>query len=341
MAPLAFTIKDIARQAKASTATVSRVLNNKPGVTEEKRRLILALAEQHGYSPNRIAQNLATKKSHLLGFIAADLQNHSYVESFRHVQHRVEELGYQVLIADSEQNLEKEKHNIRVMRQHRAEGILLFPVHDWHEKSSVDHLLRLQKENFPFVLIGKIDDHDFNYVSTEEIEAARKLTQHLIDLGHREIAFVGWDASNRPVHERYTGYERALQNAGIDPISQARILLNGDWPGQLKKLLKARKRPTALVMINDVLTLQAQKIFHEAGVGVPRDLSVVAFGAGEWLMHLQPAVTASVENNVEVARTALEMLLKKMENPSNESEQRLIAQKLVIRESTKHSAKKK
>lgn len=331
---MAITIKDLAQMANTSTATVSRVLSNKPGVAESKRRVIIQLAEKVGYSPNRIAQNLALQKSHVLGFIAADLQNFSYVDFFRHVQHRVEQMGYQVLIADSEQSVEKERHNIEVMRQHRAEGIIVFPVHDWKAQSTIDHFLQLRLQKFPFVLIGKIDDYGFDFVSTEEVEASYRMTKHLIDQGHRRIAFVGCDTTNRCIKERFDGFTRAMKEAHLEIAPSHVIQLKDGWWDEMKALLSKPGRPTALFMINDVLALIAQRPLLELAIRIPEELSVVAFGSGAWMTHLRPALTASVENNAEVSRVALETLLKRIDNPDIPPMQQLIPQDFIVREST-------
>jgi DNA-binding LacI/PurR family transcriptional regulator len=228
---LAITIKDLAQMANTSTATVSRVLSDKPGVTEEKRKRILELAQRLGYSPNRIAQNLALQKSHVLGLIAADLRNTVYVDFLRRMQGRVEELGYQVLIADSELNPEMERHNISVMRQHRAEGLIIFPVLDYLGETQVEHLLELKLQRFPFVIVGRIEGFGFDFVISEETETAYKLTRRLIELGHRRIAFIGYRDNNRPVRERFEGMAKAMRESGLEVPADFRVSLgeNDEW----------------------------------------------------------------------------------------------------------------
>lgn len=332
---MAITIKDLAQMANTSTATVSRVLSNKPGVAEEKRRRIIELADRLGYSPNRIAQNLALQKSHVLGLIAADLRNLMYVEFLHRIQSQVEELGYQVLLADSELDVEKERHNIQMMRQHRAEGLIIFPVRDYRLKTDVDHLLELKLQKFPFVVVGKIDGYGFDYISSEEVETSKELTQVLIDQGHRKIAFVGLDEQNRPIVGRFEGYKKALQEAGI-PLEDRYIVPLGEeehWRETLRQLLESSDRPTGLVIINDICALMAYRPIADAGLKIPDDVSIVAFGDDVWAKHMMPSLTTTSTDSSRIANIALDLLLKRIDDPTLDPYVELIPQTIHLRES--------
>lgn len=330
---MTITIKDLAAMANTSTATVSRVLSNKPGVTEDKRRRVLQLAERLGYTPNRIAQNLALQKSHVLGFIAADLTNPVYIDFFRHVQHRVEPQGYQILMADSQVDPEKEKHNIAVMREHRAEGLLIFPVNDWKRTSDIDHFLQLKLQKFPFVIVGRIDGFGFDYVTSEEVDTARRVTRHLIDLGHKRIGFLGYDDTNRCISERFMGFRDALEEAGLPLADESVVRYREGWQGDLKALLRGRSRPTAIVPTNDMLALLAWRTIAECGMRVPDDLSLATFGDEVWSRNLVPSLTTTNENIGRVAEIAMDLLLSRMDEPSRAPEQRLVPQEFLVRES--------
>ena len=327
-------IDDIAALANTSTATVSRALNNKPGVTEATRQRIIKLAQELNYRPNRIAQNLALQKSHLIGFVAADLVNVVYIDFFRRVQKILEPLGYQVLISDSEQDVAKERQNIEVLRQHRAEGLIIFPIRDWHSETPVDHLMELRLRKFPFVVLGSIKGYGLDCVTSDEVGVARELTAHLLSLGHRRVGFIGHDPENRCVNERFEGVRLVLREAGLD-LDPAHVVAHREgWQEGLRALLQAPGRPTALVFMNDVLALMAHRLIGDLGIEVPRDLSIATFDDGLWTKHLRPTLTTTVENPQEIARVATDLLLQRMENPDGVPQTRLIPQKLIIREST-------
>jgi LacI family transcriptional regulator, galactose operon repressor len=333
---MAITIKDLAQMANTSTATVSRVLSNKAGVAESKRKRILELADRLGYSPNRLAQNLALKKSYVLGLIAADLRNEVYIDFFRRVQHFVEPLGYRVLICDSELDIEKEKHNIQIMQQHRAEGLLVFPVHDWHGESPLDHFLELKLKKYPFVLVGKVEGYGFDFVTSEEVEIAFDLTKHLLDLGHKRIAFVGADEANRCIRERMHGVRLAMRGAGLSLEGKDVIVFQEEeeWIQTLTRRLQEPDRPTALVMVNAVTTLMAYRHILDLGLKLPEDLSIVCFDDELWTRHLKPTITTTAENSRQVAQDSIQLLLDRMEDPDGVSVQKLVPQEFKLREST-------
>ncbi len=320
--------------AQTSTATVSRVLSNKPGVTEEKRQRILQIAQRVGYSPNRIAKNLSLKKSHVFGFIAADIRNMAYVEFFHRIQALAREIGYQVHIADSEQDVEKERVNIGLMREHRAEGLIVFPVHDWHTGSDLDHFLQLKLQRFPFVLVGRAEGYGFDSVVSEEIPTAMELTRHLLGLGHRRIGFLGAEDDNRCIAERVEGTRRALSEAGLELRPSDTIALRDEWKDEFKELLSRRERPTAFVCVNDVWAMMAYRPIRELNLSIPGDISLVSFGNNLWSEHLIPALTTSVERSREIAETAMAILLRRLEDPTVPPMQESVGQDIRLREST-------
>lgn len=328
------TIDDLAALANTSTATVSRALNNKPGVTEATRQRILMLADKLGYRPNQLARNLALQKSHVLGIIGADLLNTFYIHFFRNVQQRAEPLGYQLLLADSERSVEKEKRNIDVMLLHRAEGFLIFPVGDWQRASPVDHLMELRLRRFPFVVVGRVEGLDCDWVTSDELEVAGISARHLIALGHRRVAFVGHMPENRCVVERLEGVSTALARAGCPMAANHVIHHTDDWAARMKEMLRAPDRPTALVYVNDVVALMAKRHLADLGLRVPQDLSVTAFDDGLWTRHATPSVTTTAENEEEVTRVAVDMLLRRIADPDAPTQQRLVPQRFIIREST-------
>ena len=320
--------------AQTSTATVSRVLSNKPGVTEDKRRRILQIAERVGYSPNRIAKNLSLKKSHVFGFIAADIRNLAYVEFFHRIQSLAREIGYQFHIADSEQDVEKERANINLMREHRAEGLIVFPVHDWHTGSDFDHFLQLKLQRYPFVLIGRADGYGFDSVVSEEVPTAMELTHHLLELGHRRIGFLGAEDENRCIAERMEGTRAALAEAGLELRPEDMVPLRDSWQEEFKAVLARPDRPTAFVCVNDVWAMMAYRPLHELGLQIPRDVSLVSFGDNLWSQHLVPSLTTSVERTAEIAEAAMAVLLRRLDDPGAPPVRESIDQDIRLREST-------
>jgi len=332
---MSITIKELANLANTSTATVSRVLSNKPGVAEARRQKILELAQRLGYSPNRIARSLATQKSQSLGFIAADLANPVYIDFLHRVQTYLEEQEYAVLVADSKRDIEKEKENVSLMREHCVDGLIIFPVHDWNVETDVEHFMNLKMVNFPFILMGKVDGYGFDYVSSEEIETGKKIVAELAKHGHQRIGFVGRTQSNRAVQERFLGVELGVKETGIKMSEEFIVDWAQNYDDQIKKMLSSKNPPTALVMVNDISGLIAYRPIVEMGLKIPDDVSVISFGEGDFSPHLNPPLSGTRSQTDEVAKVALDILMKKIDTPgaNDPVNQREIPQNIIVRES--------
>lgn len=190
-------------------------------------------------------------------------------------------------------------------------------------------------------MIGKLEGYDFDYVVAEERESARRLAQHLIELGHRRIDLIGSDPENRCVVERCEGITDVLLQAGIYSESPPRgeVLCRNvrwtlpDWKGIVKDWFSEQDPPTALITINDSIALQLYPVLHQIGLSIPEDVSVVSFGDKPWSAYLEPPLTTSRADDEEVARLAFQTLMKRIENPRMPSVRIEVPQKFIIRES--------
>lgn len=335
------TIRDLARMANTSVATVSRVMNQKPGVAPDKRANILQLAKELGYQPNRSARALASRRSHLFGFVGPDLRNPLHVEFLGCAGEFCKQRGFQTMVVDSERNVEKEIENVDIMLQHRAEGLIIFPVSDWHEHSSFDHFLRLKLRRFPFVLVGRVEGYGFDCVYSEEFESAKRLVQHLIGLGHRRFGLLGHDPLNRPARERYDGIRAAMEEAALTPSGdadpgKALRTVHSNWPNWghlLEDWLTDPEPPTALIAMNSGMALIVYRPLGDLGYTVPEDVSLVAFDDAFWCSHIRPALTVSEPRNRTVSELALDTLIRRIEDPAAPPMIRSVPQDLIFRES--------
>ncbi len=336
------TIADIARMANTSTATISRVISGKPGVSEERRREILALLERAGYRPNRIAQNLALGKSGLLGVVVSNLKIPFYSQLIGLIEHCCAQYQYNLLVMDSAHDPAREAKNIETMREHRAEGLYIIPVFEYNTDGDVDHLLRLRLEKYPFVILGKVSGFDFDWVTVEETEAAAQLVRHLAGLGHRRFGFLGHDAKNRTVTERLKGIQAVMEeyHLAFDEsflVDDVGTWSNGgfsSWKPVIEDLFSKNNPPTALIAANDTIALIAIREIESLGLRVPRDVSVVGFDNSDFSGLTRPGITSSAKNMGEVARVATENLIRKIEDPLSKTCQCEIPQEMVTRESS-------
>ena len=347
---MSLTMADIARMASTSTATISRVLSGKPGVSEPKRKEILNLLEQLGYRPNRIAQNLALGKSHLFGVVVSNLQIPFYAQLIGTLENACVEYGYGLLVVDSNHDPEREERNIETMREHQVDGLFIIPVYEYDTSIAVDHLLRLKLERFPFALVGKVEGYDFDWVTAEETNAAAETTRYLLDNGHRRFGFLGFDSGNRTVVERLTGIRAALTESSVEfeesnVVEEVGTWVNGglhSWAPEIARLFSKKEYPTAIIAANDTIALIAIRNLEKLGYRVPGDVSVVGFDNSDFSALIQPAITTNAKDMGEVARIATETRkshkrkekqLEKVKDPQRKSQQHEIPQRLIERES--------
>ncbi len=335
------TIVDIARICKVSTASVSRVMTGICGVKAEKRERILSTAESLGYRPNRAARRLVTKKSHLFGFLASDLRNTAYLEYFHTLEREVRPEGYEFLIADSEQSVEREQANIEKMLDNRVDGMMILPVSDWLGDGNVSHLRQLEANPIPVVVFGYLQGFQFDSIVSDDAYAAIQLVDHLFSLGHRRYLYVGMgDSPNRPARERLNGVKKSLAEKGLKPSSLKVISAKAhDWLKNILVALAGRTPPTAIICVNDLIAFQLYRPLHDAGISVPQDVSLCSFGTsrieytniGELFI---PALTTVEFDNQAVAKGGARMLLDRLNAASRPTQTSRVAAHLLVREST-------
>jgi len=312
-----------------------------PGVKAEKREQILSTAENIGYRPNRAARRLVTNKSFMFGFIASDLRNTAYLEYFHTLEREVRREGYEFLIADSEQSVERENANIEKMLDNRVDGLMLFPVSDWLGDGNTSHLRRLDLKPIPVVIFGYLKGYGFDCILADEVAAATHLIDHLFDLGHRRYLYVGLgDLLNRPARERWNGVKQALTKKGL-PASALQMTSSGSegWSQEILTRLTSKMPPTAIICVNDLVAFQLYRPLRDAGISVPQDVSLCGFGTSR-IEHtnigdlLMPSLTTMDFDNEAVAKRGAIMLLDRLTDPSRLPRMSRVPGHLLVREST-------
>jgi LacI family transcriptional regulator len=325
------TLQDIARLANTSCSTVSRVLANKPGVTKDKRERILELAAKLGYQPDFRARSLVTQRSRAIGFVVSCLASLWYVDVLNRITRRFEALGYQMLIADSALDVELERRNFDTMLSHRVEALIVFPVADWFDSVSCDHLLQLKLRRFPMVVAGRIDNYGgMDFVFCDETEAGAQVARHLLSLGHRRFGFVGHAPGNRSNRDRLQGVMHALREAGIDPdgarggsnpalrVSETDIrdLRPESFVDPVRKWLAGPAPPTALIAASSRHALDLYGPLSDWGIRVPQDISIAGFDDARWCEAVRPSLTVCFGSEQSMAHAIMETLSRRMENPA-------------------------
>lgn len=269
-------IKEIARQAGVSVATVSRVLNHPDTVAPKTRERILALMEQIDYKPNWFARGLNFNKTDTIALLIPSILNPAYVEIAEGVESVANKKGYTVLLCITEGEVNKERQYIQTLINRHIDGVILV--------SSLlgnDDLIKLKKQGVGVVLVGENSEKTQEpMVRIDCCEAAYLAVQHLINCGHREIALIYGSSPAMENKNKISGYEKALKEAGI-PVRRAIMVEeeNSIEGGYLatRKLLGLDKNPDAIFATSDLLAFGVIDALRDAELKIPEDVAVMGF----------------------------------------------------------------
>ena len=334
------TITEIARMAGVTTATVSRALSGKKGVSDTLRNKIKQFAKVNNYRPNLLAQKLVRQRSHLIGFIGADLTNTYYIQAFRHLEAECRARGYNVLLADSERDYAKENINIGYMLQNQVEGIVFYPVSDWMgaQNQPENHYDELIRANCPVVALGDVSEPAFDAIYSEEYTSSQKLARHLLSLGHVRFCLIELDCdSNRPARTRFQALLQEIKSAqGPKKITPSITVVDAacaGWEDTVVRLFNTKTPPTAILSVNPELALKLYRPLLLKGITIPRDVSIAAVGRTPWAGEFIPSLSLSESDEQNIATLALDVLFRRLSNSTSAPIRTEIHQILCIRDS--------
>lgn len=311
------TIKDVARLAQVSPSTVSRALQGSTRISAEMRENIQQIADELGFRPNQMARSLVKRHSHIVGVMfpgsAANSMGHPFYPAvLRGVGQIAGERGYHMLLSTGNENMSDADAVRDLADTGYVSGLLLLAAQD----SPLEELLPTQP--MPVVEIGHPPDAaNRYYVDTDNIRAGETVTRYLLDRGHRRILFLGYSARFFVTVDRRTGYENALRASGIQPkeawIVPSRFIENNTDNAILHAIFTGDDRPTAVVSMDDPLSIGLISFLQTLGLSVPKDVSIISFNntqAGEYAM---PALTSVDIKPQLLGARAMKLLLNVIE----------------------------
>ncbi|WP_274649816.1 LacI family DNA-binding transcriptional regulator [Paenibacillus humicola] len=318
------TIYDIAKKAGCSAMTVSRVINNTGRISDKTRQRVLAIMKEMNYVPNSIARSLVVQETRLLSLLITDITNPFYTSLARGAEDAARRLGYRLLLANSDENVEKEKEYIDAVLSARVDGVLFAPAGD----DSLAGLDKLRRQNIKVVLLDReVPGMSCDIVLGDSKEGARQLTGHLIGLGHRRIALLNGSRAVSTARLRQSGYEEALALAGIplDPELVAEAdYKHADHDEWADRLMQAGGRPTALFAANNFLALGAIRALQARGLRVPADVSVVCFDELEAGFVVDPFMTVVAQPAYDFGYMGVQLLVDRIRNQAPAEPRRVI-----------------
>ena len=331
---MAITIRDVARQAKVSVATVSRVLNASAPVREGTRTRVIDVARALQFSPNGAARTLKRRQASALGVILPDLYGEFFSELLRGIDNEAQRAGHALLVSSSHHDAHGVSVAVRAMRG-RADGLLVMAP----EVSSAS-LADALPDGLPTVLLNAPPIKGATAtVTVDNMGGTRAVVRHLARLGHKQVAFVCGPARNADAAARLRGFRAAMRAARLEVHD--RFVVRGDFTEEggwtaASELIKQRgPRPTALFAANDAMAVGALLALHEAGVDIPRDMSVVGFDDIPIARYVTPSLTTvRVAIDVLGARAAA-LLFQALANPLARGavHREVIPAELVVRHS--------
>lgn len=326
------TIHDVANFAGVSPATVSRVLNNYPHISDEVRRTVQGAISQLSYEPNRVAQRLRATRSKLIGIVVTDITNPFFNTIMASIEAVCFDKGFSVLMSNTDANPQKELDYLTMMENEEVAGLIIAPTSE-----NVDRVAELAASGLPIVVIDRrLSNAQVDMVLADNHAGAQLAVEHLIKLGHRRIGHIGGRMRLTSGRERYEGYLQAMEKHHL-PIEEdwVRFGDHRDESGYQRalELLDEEDSPTAWFIANNMMTLGALNAIHERGKRIPDDIAIVGFDDIPWAISLNPPLTVVAQPTVEIGYRAANMLLERIEQPDLEPRTEILETKIIIRAS--------
>lgn len=332
------TVKDIATKAGVSQSTVSKVLNNYPGVGKATKQKVLNAIEELGFVPDMIARSMVKKKTNTIGFIVGDIANPFFAETAKIIIKNAKYKGFDVILSDTDYKTENFRKALLSMLARRVDGIIIASVE--RNDDSIDVLL---EKGFPFILINrKTENEKFNYVVLDNEKGARLAMEHLIELGHHKIAFLSGPKIYSTFYHRYIGYENILEKYGIPYRSDFVYDSNEQKLDKfIDELLCSSEKPTAFFAASDQLAIKVMAVLHKKGYKIPDDFSIIGFDNIDISANPFINLTTVSQNKKQMATIALEKLIQLINGEiSNTLPIHIILEPKLIRRKTTASIKR-
>ncbi len=339
---MSITIKDVANKAGVSIATVSFVINNSKQVSSETKNRVLKTIKTLNYYPSKSARDLVSKKTGFIGFILTDdhfLRTEPfYTRIFLGVEFEARNEDYYILLTSVRSDFSESDELPRFILNKSVDGIIIAG------KIPTNLIERLSDYNLPTIFIDFAPpSNSFPLILIDNIQGGIIATDHLIHLGHKNIAFIGGDIEHPSIRDRLNGYKQALEKANI-PLKNNLIIIDSPYPDRqngynsAKRLFAKNKNVTAIFACNDAMAIGVMHYLKEKGYVIPDDVSLIGFDDVEADLMLNPLLTTvrvpKIELGTEAFRLIVNILKNKLKNKKSIPKKILVPVELIVREST-------
>jgi LacI family transcriptional regulator len=336
MATAPVTLKDVARRAGVHTGTASRALNpqTRSLVNPKTATKVMKAADDLGYRPNPIARGLKTNRSFTIGVLVPDLTNPLFPPIVRGIEDTLATVGYTALLANSDNDPDKERLHFETMRSRQVDGFITATAQRDHPL--IEDAIAA---DVPIVLVNRTVESSRAFaVITDDHRGAELAVTHLFELGHTKIAHVAGPERFSTGKARYHGFVDTMKKIGLTPdrrlIRASRAFTESEGAITFRKLLDGKGEFTAVFAGNDLIALGCYDVMTETGVRCPEDVSIVGFNDIPFLDKLRPPLTTIRIPHYEIGVRATQLVLEQLQSPSAEPVTVLLEPELVVRGST-------
>lgn len=332
------TIKDLAKSLNISVATVSRALRNSSEINEETKQAVLKLAKEMDYHPNLLARGLSSKKSKILGVVVPTINRQFWSNSISGIENIAYQDGYNVMIFQSTESYIKEVEIVETLANSRVDGILIAFS---KETNDFDHIQQVMDRGIPVLLFERVcDSLETSKVVTDDFFGAKKITEHLIGRGKKQIAYLGGPMSLGVCKDRFLGFQSAMSDAGLS-ILKEHVLEMEEFTFENAKngvyqLWNTNNKPDAIFCFADILAIGALDACKGLGIKVPEQLAIAGFGNDDTSRFVSPSITTMSQPSFEIGQMAAKLILEEINTGNDHTlfRKEVIQPSLIIREST-------
>jgi len=327
-------LNKVAEEAGVSIATVSRVINDSPGVNPETRMKVQQVIKELKYTPNRVAKRLRNRNAsgNLLGALIPDIQNPFYMEVLRGIEDVAYENKYALIMCNFSQDEKKEKLYLDILQSESIDGLIAAPTNE-HDQE----VISLVKTGLPIVCVDRgLSGVDVDVVLVENKKGAFTAVDHLAKAGYKRIAYISGLPQIPSSQQREQGYLDALSANGL--AIDRNLIKYGDSRHEsgvklCEELLNYSDPPDAIFTGNNLITLGALETIHKKGLKVPGQIAIIGFDDMYWAISLNPPLTAVRQPAYEIGRRAAEQLILRINDPTRPTMSMILKTELMIRSS--------
>lgn len=331
------TIFDVAKKAGVSKSTVSRVINNQGNVKEKTRKKILKVMRSLNYHPNSSARSLVTKRTNTIGLIVPDITDFFYLQFIKGAEVVGIKNNYNMMLLSSRWDVEEERYCLKMFGEGRVDGVLLISG-NWVGEP---YLNCPELEKMPLVIIDRtLNNHVIPTINVDNKNGGYLGTRHLLENGHRMIAFVTGLANQKASLDRMEGYRQAMDEAGVRESDN--LIYPGDFTEKsgyqvTRQVLEAGKGITAIFYANDLMAIGGIKAIKEKGLKIPDDLSLIGCDDLELVSLIDPPFTTLRQPRYKMGYTGMELLINSIEHKDNINPAQIIYHMALIQRNSVQS----